>query len=81
MSGRKRRDDDAGDMMLGTEICLLDDVAASLRAMATHAVRYDDEVVFWLADQVERAADRTQQLADAEAALGLVGRRSSRTDA
>jgi hypothetical protein len=64
--------DDAMGMTLGTEILLLDDVAASLRAMAAHAVVYDDEVVLWLADQVERVADRSQELADAEAAIAFL---------
>ena len=58
-------------MTVGTEVHLLDDVAACLRAMAEHAVNYDDEMVFWLADQVERAADRAQELADAQAAVGF----------
>jgi predicted acyltransferase len=43
-------------MTLGGEIKLLDDVAASLRAMASNAVAYDDDVVRWLADQVEHSA-------------------------
>jgi hypothetical protein len=64
--------DDAMGMTLGTEILLLDDVAASLQAMAAHAVVYDDEVVLWLADQVERVADRSQELADAEAAIAFL---------
>jgi len=59
-------------MTIGTDIRVLDDVAASLRAMAANAVAYDDEVVLWLADQVERAADRTQELADVQAALALL---------
>jgi hypothetical protein len=59
-------------MTLGTEIRLLDDVAASLRAMAANAVVYDDDVVLWLADQVERAADYVQEQADAEAAKALL---------
>ena len=67
--------DDGSDMTVGTEIRLLDDVAAGLRAMAAHAVRYDDEVVLWLADQVERVADRSQELADAEAAIALLDHR------
>jgi hypothetical protein len=44
-------------MTLGGEIKLLDDVAAGLRAMASNAVVYDADVVRWLADQVEQAAD------------------------
>lgn len=64
--------DDAG-VTLGAEVCLLDDVAASLRVMALRAVAYDDDVVLWLADLVERAADRTQELADARAAIALLG--------
>jgi hypothetical protein len=67
-----RAGDDGVGMTLGTEIHLLDDVAASLRAMAAQAVVYDDEVVMWLADQVERVADRSQELADAEAAIALL---------
>jgi hypothetical protein len=59
-------------MTLGTEIRLLDEVAAGLRAMAANAVVYDDDVVLWLADQVEHAADYAQELADAEAAKALV---------
>jgi hypothetical protein len=57
-------------MTLGGEIRLLDDVAASLRAMAANAVVYDDDVVRWLADQIEQAADHSQELADAKAAHG-----------
>lgn len=60
-------------MTLGTEIQTLDEVAACLRAMAEHAVIYDDEVVLWLATQVERAADRNQELADAQATVALLG--------
>jgi hypothetical protein len=59
-------------MTLGTEIRLLDEVAAGLRAMAANAVVYDDDVVLWLADQVEHAADYAQELADAEAAKALL---------
>ncbi|HEY1274560.1 MAG TPA: hypothetical protein VGF25_06605 [Thermoleophilaceae bacterium] len=59
-------------MTLGGEIKLLDDVAASLRAMASNGVAYDDDVVRWLADQVERAADYAQELADVRAALALL---------
>ncbi len=66
---------DARTMSLGGEIKLLDDVAASLRAMASNAVAYDDDVVRWLADQVEQAADHTQELADAKAAMALLDRR------
>jgi hypothetical protein len=36
-------------MTLGTELRHLDDIAAGLRAMASHAVAYDDETVLWLA--------------------------------
>ena len=61
-------------MTLGGEIRLLDDVAASLRAMASNAVAYDDDVVRWLADQVEQAADHAQELADAKAAMALLAR-------
>jgi hypothetical protein len=61
-------------MTLGREIRLLDDVAASLRAMASNAVTYDDDVVRWLADQVEQAADHAQDLADAKAAMALLAR-------
>jgi hypothetical protein len=61
-------------MTLGGEIRLLDDVAASLRAMASNAVTYDDDVVRWLADQVEQAADHAQDLADAKAAMALLAR-------
>ncbi len=64
-------------MTLGTEIRLLDEVAASLRAMAANAVVYDDDVVLWLADQVEHAADYAQELADAEAAKALLADRAS----
>jgi hypothetical protein len=63
-------------MTLGTEIRLLDEVAASLRAMAANAVVYDDDVVLWLADQVEHAADYAQELADAEAAKALLADRT-----
>jgi hypothetical protein len=63
-------------MTLGTEIRLLDEVAASLRAMAANAVVYDDDVVLWLADQVEQAADYAQELADAEAAKALLADRA-----
>jgi hypothetical protein len=59
-------------MTLGMEIRLLDDVAAGLRAMAANAVVYDDDVVLWLADQVEQAADHAQELADTEAAKALL---------
>jgi len=59
-------------MTLGTEIRLLDDIAAGLRAMAANAVVYDDDVVRWLADQIERAADWAQEQADAEAARAIV---------
>jgi hypothetical protein len=45
---------------LGTEIAAPDEVFG-LRAMAEHAaehaVDYDDEVLFWLADQLGQAAD------------------------
>ena len=61
-------------MTLGGEIRLLDDVAASLRAMASNAVTYDDDVVRWLADQVEHAADHAQELADTKAAMALLAR-------
>jgi hypothetical protein len=64
----------AGSMTVGGEIRLLDDVAASLRAMASNAVVYDDDVVRWLADQVEQAADHAQELADARAAMALLAR-------
>jgi hypothetical protein len=72
-SGRARTDAraDCACMTLGTEIRLLDEVAAGLRAMAANAVVYDDDVVLWLADQVEQAADYAQELADAEAAKAL----------
>jgi hypothetical protein len=63
-------------MTLGTEIRLLDEVAAGLRAMAANAVVYDDDVVLWLADQVEHAADYAQELADAEAAKALLADRT-----
>lgn len=59
-------------MTTGTEIRVLDDIAACLRAMASHGVVYDDEVLLWLADQVEHAADRTQEAADLEAALAII---------
>jgi hypothetical protein len=62
-------------MTLGTEIRVLDEVAAGLRAMAANAVVYDDDVVLWLADQVEHAADYAQELADAEAAKALLADR------
>jgi len=62
-------------MTLGGEIKLLDDVAASLRAMAANAVTYDEDVVRWLADQVEQAADHTQELADAKAAMAILARK------
>jgi hypothetical protein len=39
-------------------------------------VIYDDEVVLWLADQVERVADRPQEL-DAEAAIALLDHHAS----
>jgi hypothetical protein len=63
-------------MTLGTEIRLLDEVAAGLRAMAANAVVYDDDVVLWLADQVEHAADYAQEQADAEAAKALLADRT-----
>ena len=59
-------------MTVGSEIRVLDEVAAALRAMATNAVVYDDELVLWLAEQVELAADRAQELADARAAIALL---------
>jgi len=62
-------------MTLGGEIKLLDDVAASLRAMASNGVAYDDEVVRWLADQVEHAADSAQELADVRAAMALLDKK------
>jgi hypothetical protein len=62
-------------MTIGTEIRILDDVAASLRAMASNAVAYDQEVVLWLAEQVEKAADHTQEVADVRAALALLEQR------
>jgi len=34
----------------------------------------DDDVVRWLADQVEQAADHAQELADAKAAMALLAR-------
>jgi hypothetical protein len=40
--------------------------------MASHAVAYDDETVLWLADQIQRAADRSQRVADLEAAFALM---------
>jgi hypothetical protein len=40
--------------------------------MASNGVAYDDDVVRWLADQVERAADYAQELADVRAALALL---------
>ena len=66
---------DGRTMTLGGEIKLLDDVAASLRAMASNGVAYDDDVVRWLADQVERAADCAQELADVQAAMALLERK------
>jgi hypothetical protein len=63
------------DMTIGTEIRMLDDVAASLRAMASNAVAYDDEVVLWLAEQIEKAADHTQEVADVQAAIALLEKR------
>jgi hypothetical protein len=62
-------------MTLGGEIKLLDDVAASLRAMASNAVAYDNDVVLWLADRIEQAADHSQELADAKAAMALLARK------
>jgi len=59
-------------MTIGAEIRVLDDVAVTLRAMAANAVVYDDEVVLWLAQQVELAADHAQELADARAAIALL---------
>ena len=50
-------------------------MAAGLRAMASNAVAYDDDVVRWLADQVEQAANHTQELADAKAAMALLARK------
>ena len=44
--------------------------------MAAHAVIYDDEVVLWLADQVERMADRPP---DTTIATVPAGWRSGRT--
>jgi hypothetical protein len=73
--------DDRPGMTLGTEVRLLDDVAACLRAMAACAVAYDDETLFWLADQVERAADRSQELADAQAAVKLLSSSRVRDEA
>jgi hypothetical protein len=58
-------------MTIGAEIRALDDVAITLRAMAANAVVYD-EVVLWLAEQVELAADHAQELADAGAAIALL---------
>jgi len=66
---------DGRTMTLGGEIKLLDDVAASLRAMASNGVAYDDDVVRWLADQVEQAADCAQELADVQAAMALLERK------
>jgi hypothetical protein len=59
-------------MGIGQEIGLLDDVAAGLRAMASSAAAYDPEILRWMADQVERAADRAQEVADLRAALALL---------
>ena len=59
-------------MTTGREIRVLDDIAACLRAMASHGIVHDDEVLLWLADQVENAADRTQEAADLDAALAII---------
>jgi hypothetical protein len=59
-------------MTIGAEIRVLDDVAVTLRAMAANAVVCDDELVLWLAEQVELAADHAQELADARAAIALL---------
>ena len=59
-------------MTIGADIRVLDDVAATLRAIASKSVAYDDQLLLWLADQVEQAADRTQELADARAAIALL---------
>ena len=72
---RNRSPADGRTMTLGGEIKLLDDVAASLRAMASNAVAYDDDVVRWLADQVKQAANHTQELADAKAAMAFLARK------
>jgi hypothetical protein len=63
---------DGAVMTTGREIRVLDDIAACLRAMASHGIVYDDEVLLWLADQVENAADRTQEAADVDAALAII---------
>jgi hypothetical protein len=63
-------------MTVSEEIVTLDDVAATLRALASGAVRFDPEVVDMLADHVSRAADHAQEVADLRAALALLSPRA-----
>lgn len=64
-------------MTASEEILALDEVAAALRAMADRAVRFDPDAVDMLADKVSRAADRSQEVVDLRAALGLLMPRTS----
>ena len=59
-------------MGIGEEVLVLDDVVAQLRAMSTNATAFDPQVAGWMADQVQRAADRSQEVADLRAALALL---------
>jgi hypothetical protein len=68
-------------MTLGKEIRLLDEVAATLRAMAAGAVVYNEAVLLDLAEQVEHAADHAQEMADAEAAKALLADGFARSSA
>lgn len=60
-------------MTVSEEIVALDEVAASLRAIASGDVVADPGVATTLADIVSQAADRTQEVADLRAALALLG--------
>jgi hypothetical protein len=60
---------DDTSVTIGTEVRVLDDVAAALRRIATGAMAYSDELVLRLADQIEQVVDRTQQTADLEPRL------------
>ena len=52
--------------------------APCLQATAKRAVSYDDDVIVLVAHQVDRAADRTGELADAQATIGCSGHRMIR---
>lgn len=64
--------DDDGHMTMSEEIVALDEVAASLRAIASGDVIAVSEVAAMLAEVVSQAADRTQEVADLRAALALL---------